>query len=58
MQKDTKESMMIVAGGNISEFKELRKASVEDFIIRYNGFISELELQKQAAEPLKKKNVR
>lgn len=53
MNQDTKESLMIVAGGNVTEYKELKRLSIEDFIVRYNGYISELELQKQAVEPLK-----
>lgn len=58
MNQDTKESLMIVAGGNIGEYERLRRVGVEDFIIRYSGYVNELELQKQAVEPLKKKNVR
>lgn len=55
MASDTKESLMIVAGGNITEYKELRRLSVEDFIIRYNGYITEIELQKEVTDVTKKK---
>lgn len=49
MQGDLKESLMILAGGNITEFKELMKISTEDFIIRYDTYITELESKKEAS---------
>lgn len=49
-----KESLMLVAGGNMGEYKEFRKTSIEDFIVRYNGYVHEIELQQEAVKPLKK----
>lgn len=55
MNQDTKESLMIVAGGNIGEYERLKRVGVEDFIIRYSSYVNELELQREAIEPIKKK---
>jgi len=43
MKRDLKEALMIIAKGDMSEYKELRKSSVEDFLIRYKLFIDEIE---------------
>jgi hypothetical protein len=42
MQSDIKESMMLVAGGSLSEYDMLKKLSVSDFIIKYKIFIDSL----------------
>lgn len=34
---------MIISGNDISEYKELLKLSVEDFLIRFKLFIEDLE---------------
>lgn len=46
---------MLVAGGNMVEYNELWKVGVGDFIIRYNSYVHEIEMQKKAVEPLKTK---
>lgn len=42
MQNDLKESLMLVAGGSLSEYEILKNLSVSDFIIKYKIFIDDL----------------
>ena len=43
MKKDLKESLMLLANNDMSEYRELMRMSVEDFLIRYKLFIDEIE---------------
>lgn len=43
MQNDLRESLMLVAGGSLSEYEILKKLSISDFLIKYKIFIEEIE---------------
>jgi len=52
---DLKESLMIVANRNAAEYEVIKRYSIEDFLIKYEVFISELSYQHKAAEANAKK---
>jgi len=38
---------MILAGGKITEYNELKKISVSDYLIKLDDFVSRIESQKK-----------
>jgi len=38
---------MILAGGKITEYNELKKISVNDYLIKLDDFVSRLEVNKK-----------
>lgn len=45
MAKDLKESLLMIAKNNTSEFNLLMQMSVENFLIKYKVFIDEIEVK-------------
>ena len=59
MNNDFKESVMILAKKNVSEYNEIIKLSIESFLIRYKLFIDDIETaneQAQQAQSITRKN--
>lgn len=45
---------MVIANRNISEYEQLRRISLEDFIVKYKVFIDEMEYNKSQVDKIKK----
>jgi hypothetical protein len=43
MKSDLRESLLIIAHGNMGEYGKLKRSSTEDFLTKYKLFIDELE---------------
>lgn len=63
MNHDFKESLMIIASKDINQYNEIKKLSLDEFLTRYELFISDIETaneqaQKSKAQSIKRKNGR
>lgn len=45
---------MVIANRNISEYEQLRRISLEDFIVKYKVFIDEMEYNRSQVDKIKK----
>lgn len=58
MNHDFKESLMIVANKDISEYKIIKGLSIEDFLTRYELFISDIETANEQAQKAKAQSIK
>lgn len=63
MNHDFKESLMIIANKDINQYNEIKKLNIDEFLTRYELFISDIETaneqaQKSKAQSIKRKNGR
>ena len=42
-----KSEMMLMAEGNISEYNTIKKLSVEDYLLKFDNFISAIEIKQR-----------
>jgi hypothetical protein len=50
MASDLKESLMMIANKNVTEYEALKCMSTGDFLIKYKLFIDEIEAKQRANE--------
>lgn len=54
MNHDLKESLMIVSNRNSAEYEIVKNYSIEDFLIKYEVFVGDIQNQQKANKPVKK----
>lgn len=42
-RKDEKELLLMLSGGDMREYKEIQRLSVEDFLIKFERFVKDIE---------------
>ncbi len=45
MQRDLKDSLMMIAKGDLVQYEKLHELSAKDFLIKYKSFIREIETE-------------
>tara|TARA_R110000868_G_scaffold30354_4_gene112452 strand:+ start:547 stop:696 length:150 start_codon:yes stop_codon:yes gene_type:complete len=42
---DFEKTLLVICGGDVVQYKELKKMTIEDYIIKLDNFVSSIELQ-------------
>jgi len=49
-RNEQKSEMMLMAEGNISEYNTIKKLSMEDYLLKFDNFVSALEVKQRQSK--------